>query len=318
MKIFCVFLLAFFCALANAKQYYSIYSTEQQAMAGCRSEISSRTFGTQFKSGSCYSEFDQDKTYVARAYLCTYLTNACRNNKSDTAHFAFGVKKYGSSSSTRDQAKAECKRVAKTGSCSAENLANKYFNQPMEAAFSKCKSRSNNVYLPQYNNSVVNVCEFKFSDKPKTVNTVKVTGFTRYSEPSTQLYDSQQASVLFANNMDRTITGRISWSFPSRSNKVRLQVKVDFGPSLNINDINWEDVSDQGGVFEKSKNETSTYLRTLPEPLYGWLYNGGPNFIVREITNSRYVHIHYRIRSENNAGSSEWKYLKPITIYYPD
>lgn len=296
-----------------------IYGNQAAAMKGCETELHNVMAGNigVYRRGSCYNEYKENNLYVARAKF-EAMSGAII--KSSYAHFGIAKREYGSYSISKNQAKNIC--VEKKPVCSAKNLADAYLGKSERDGFSNCSVRGQK-YVHFYQ-SGRGVCEIKFGLPPEKVSSVTVSGLSRIPAGGTPLFSTEQKeNVWFRNDLDRTFTGAISWSYPEHADRVRIQVKIDFGPEWpNIQDIDWSEIRDIGtaqGVFSKASGITKTYFRTLPEPLYTWFYTpGSPRFVLTSPTDTKYVHIHYRLRGESSVGNSEWVYLKPVSIYHGD
>jgi len=320
-------ILMFSFNIAHASAGYT-YTSESDAFRGCEREAAEAT-RSGYISATCMVELNSS-TYVVRAYFCSRYRNPCQDNRSSNAHFYVARKNIGNFQ-YRAQAESVCESYVNNNECYLQNIADSYLGKSKKYSFSSCESSDNKMY-PEYKKSGEiprrGLCYAKFSlysepSPPSVPSNVNVSGFTRYSgKPA--LYNSYQKNiVLFNNNLDKgTFSGWIDWgSFPNNTDKIQLQVKIDFGPGMNVDDIDWSNVRDNGGMFLKSKNEAGTYFRTLPEPLYSWFYDSSgrsPKFVISETTSEKYVHIHYRLRAGNDIGYSDWRYIKPVSIYHKD
>ena len=163
-------------------------------------------------------------------------------------------------------------------------------------------SEINKVYLA---NRLVAENSMSTVTTPDAISSLTIDG-NNYS-----LYSSQQSSIGFTQNLDSDTSESMSWSAPSNSSTtVTFQYKIDFGTSgksAGNSDVNWTHYNSYtNGVSSGTLNYTVGPISQSNVPS------------TSSTSGSDYAKLHIRVRTENSAGNSDWKYLKPIWVYFND
>ncbi|MEM0912314.1 MAG: hypothetical protein AAGJ37_15165 [Pseudomonadota bacterium] len=139
---------------------------------------------------------------------------------------------------------------------------------------------------------------------PQTLSNLSVEG-VNYT-----LYSSQQSAIGFTQNLDSDEREAMSWVSQPPSDNVVFQYKIDFGTSGNSAgnpDVNWTHYTTFSG------GASSGTLDYLVGPI---TQSNVPN---RSSTSgSDFAKLHLRVRVENTAGNSAWRYMRPIWVYLRD
>ena len=146
-----------------------------------------------------------------------------------------------------------------------------------------------------------------------SVSLIQATEITSLNIDGTSydLYSSHQSSIAFIQNLDHGNSETMSWEAPQNTETtIRFQYKIDFGTSGNSAgnpDVNWT----QYGSYTNGTSSTNLHYDVGPitEDNVPSGYSS---------TGSDYAKLHIRVRAENSAGNSEWRYLKPIWVYFND
>ncbi|GAB2695037.1 DUF6531 domain-containing protein [Aliiglaciecola aliphaticivorans] len=158
------------------------------------------------------------------------------------------------------------------------------------------------------------------AEKSGVLSTTPPSGITSIiiDGASQNLYSSSQTAILFSQNLDNDTAAPMQWNAGGSS--LKIEYKVDFGTSGNSS--NYED-TDWLHKYTYLPNESTGSISFTSHLPYSGLsgskvgaypYNSSSSYY----NPNNYAKLHYRFRTEGPNGSSSWRYLKPIWIYYND
>ena len=122
------------------------------------------------------------------------------------------------------------------------------------------------------------------------------------------LYSTEQNSILFSQNLDTDSNETMTWNVMEGSTVI-FEYKINFGTSgysAGNADVPWTFYNS----FSTNSGELYYDIGDINEsrvPRHS--YNS---------TSTDYAKLYLRIKVQNDSGSSDWRYLKPIWVYYND